>query len=413
MSPFFLREKEERELAVAMSASLHETKGKAANERPLPGRKKVLCAQKDPEPPPGFGVVKRHNDNEVRGGEEEKQKSRVQSATLGEKQKSKVGEKQKSRVQSAALGEKQKGRVQSTALGEKQKSKVQSAAVTMEDKPEAVAKDPAVELRNEKWPLLSAAHEHDTVRNQSGVVIAEKQASKGTENNAGNSSSPPVTPPPGYAKIIRPTKTTSSAVTKPSKKPGGVAALSSKAFPPLPSDSEASLSGAAPSTKSSGGSKVFEDIRKALDYNKEKFKAFQTLSGWFRGGEIPLTEYNTRCELLFGPRWAEIGPLIAKAMPQGEKREELIVLFGGRATSSKQKSKKSSKAKKKSSTPSAWTGGGSGGNVEEQSWTTQKGRGRSSHAVFEEEYPSLSAASKLPAQPPKTNNNAWNVSVHT
>lgn len=344
--------KEGRELAVAMSASLHETKGKAAKERPLPGRKKVLCAQKDPEPPPGF-VKQRHNNSEVKGG------------------------------------------------GEKQNIPVQSAAVAMEDKREAVAKGVA-KGPEEKWPSLSATHEHD-----SDVVTAKEHAAE-------SSSPPPVTPPPGYAKIIRPTKAPSSAVAKLSKKSGGVATLSSKGFPPLFSESKADTPGSALSAKNSGGSKVFEDIRKALDYNKEKFKSFQTLSGWFRGGEMPLVEYSTRCEGLFGPQWwAEIGPLVAKAMPHGEKREELLVLFGGRATSStsssKQKSKKSSKAKK-GSTPSAWTGG-SGGELEEQSWRVQ-GRGKSNHAVSEEEYPSLSEASKLP-QPPKTQNNAWNVSVHT
>ena len=401
-SPFFFfsssyREREERQLAAAMSASLHEPpKGTNAAKRPFPGRKKVLCAQ-DPDPPapgppPGFGVVKKHKDNEVVGG------SGVGGGSGG-----------------GGGGGSGGGGGGGGSDGGKVKDKVQSGAVAAKG---AVVRAPP-KVMEQNWPSLIHGHSDVTAAMETAAVVTgRKHANKGATDHAAESTSPPpVTPPPGYAKIIRPTEPPSSAATKLSKEPGGVSASSSKAYPPLSSDPTADAAGSTSSVKSSGGSKVFEDIRKALDYDKEKFKDFQSLSGLFRSGRMTLIDYNTRCKELFGLRWSEIGPLVAKVMPQGEKRDELQDLFSGWATggiSSAKKKKKSGKTKKALSAPSAWTGG-SGDVEEQQKWEKQGGRrpskpGRSSHIVSEDEYPSLSTASKLP-QPPKSNN-AWNLPVH-
>lgn len=367
-----------------MSASLHEKPAKR-----LHGRKKVLCAQKDPEPPPepppgppGFEVLKRHNDSEMKIGGEPRSMAMDQSA---------------------------------------------SGATADRDKREPVTGSD-MGLGNETWPSLSSAE-----RSHSGVGLTDKDpASEQTE--AAGSSPPPVTPPPGYAKISRSTRPLQLVNTKLSRQSRKADTSSLKAFPPLVSEVAGPPGSSATtdtprssesSSKSSGGSKVFEDIRRALDYDKEKFKLFQTLSGWFRSEKMPIKDYNSQCQDLFGPQWAKIGPLVARAMPKGEKRDELLVLFGqssGTSSSAKQSSKKKSKAKKASN---AWTGGGSKepseGQQEQQQWqlvgsgaTSGATAAVTSRIMSEEDYPSLSTASKLP-QPPKTSayQNVWNVPVHT
>jgi hypothetical protein len=283
-------------------------------------------------------------------------------------------------------------------------------------------------LREENWPTLSAALEHDTQYDQSDVSAATLRTQNGRKikriGGIESTSPPPVTPPPGYAKITRPAKQPSSTATKLSDESVGVVAVSSNAFRPLPSETVADAPVTAASAKSSGGSKVFEDIRKALDYDKEKFKDFQGLSGWYRGGEISLTSYNAQCQKLFGLQWTSVGPLVAKAMPQGDKKEELLALFATSGSTGKvnKKTKKSGKTKKVVSVPNAWIGVGGVGDImvgpshlDDQRRRVDRKRGDQRrmprHLVSEEEYPSLSVASKLP-QPPRSQS-AWNVQVHT
>lgn len=350
-------------MAVAMSASLHEAREKENKPtKRLHGRKKVLCAQKDPEPPPvppGFGVLKTHNDSEMKVGVEPG----------------------------------------SVATADHTEASIRTEAVTVGDT--------RLGNGNETWPSLGAAE-----CNQSDAGSTVKDTT-GEHTEPADTSPPPITPPPGYAKIIRPTKTLQLVNTKLPKQPGK---SETSAFPPLVSaagppglSATADAPGpSASSSKSSGGSKVFEDIRKALDYDKEKFKHFQTLSGWFRSERIPLKNYSKQCEDLFGPQWAKIGPLVAKAMPKGGKREELLSLFGqsSGSTSStvKQSSRKNNKAKK---VPSAWATGGSE-ELREGAATVVASR-----IMNEEDYPSLNTASKQ--QPPKTSAyyKVWNVPVHT
>lgn len=169
------------------------------------------------------------------------------------------------------------------------------------------------------------------------------------------------------------------------------------------------------STSSISGSSIFEEIRQALGYNQEKFREFQTLSGWYRNGGVSIGHYNSQCEELFGRQWLVIGPQLAKVMPRGECREKLVAYFApnmaqrnGVSLIEVGNSKKKIKNKKTKKDEDAWMTVGGGVS------TRQVTVGRSSKAaISEEEYPSLSTASKLPPQSKVPQHNPWNVQVRT
>lgn len=71
--------------------------------------------------------------------------------------------------------------------------------------------------------------------------------------------------------------------------------------------------------------RVIEQVREALDYDREKFNYFRNLSGWYRNSEITVQEYVVRCRQLFGEStWMKVGPQLAQVMPIEGKRNELI-----------------------------------------------------------------------------------------
>lgn len=349
-------------MAIAMLASLQASeKGTKSDKRPpVPGRKKVLCAQRETEPPPGFEAnnrfeaVKKHDDAVVSKDKVDGKTSKTSFEDTG----GKVDEV-----------EQDKPSHQDIIVGLKTKSRT-SLAGSLSNK-----------------------------RSHGDAATASDTSNMGTKTG---SPPLPVTMPPGCAKTHQ--ANSQPRTEKVKSEVGG--ALSSKAFPPLTSGKNAtgpsmSLSS---SSKSIVGSRIFENILQALDNDKAKFKEFQTLSGWFRSGVVTRAEYDTQCEELFGPRWGEVGPLIARVMPRGEKKDELLALFATRDGSEKQKASKRNKVKKP---PNAWIGGdGSGGGEERAS-----GNGGNQRLfVSEEDYPSLSVASKLP-QPKSSSNNAWKVPV--
>ncbi len=161
------------------------------------------------------------------------------------------------------------------------------------------------------------------------------------------------------------------------------------------------------------GSRFFEEIRRALGYDAEKFKQFQTLSGWYRNRGMSVDHYSSQCEDLFGVQWAAMGPQLAKVMPPGEARENLISHFSLKASSNGTKSfgsnrmKGPKKNRAKDNSISAWV------TVEDMGKSRTLVSGRRT-AYSEDEYPSLSTSASMPVQP-KVNlaSNAWNVQVHT
>ena len=374
-----------------MSASLQQEsqqQHRSKAKRPPPSRKKTLCAQRDAEPPPpGFRPIKKQNE-----GASEKE----------------GGERREDGV---------RGGAEETASGD---------------------------VSSESWPSLHVALSSEAAKKSggnggggngnsgggvgsSGGAVGNSNSSSGNGNSVAVSKASrkegkqaeTVSPPPGYAKLAQrcdPPPPSSAPTQRPlnSKTP-----INEEAFPPLSSKNKTETIPPSAPSKSVGGSKLFEDIRQALDYDKEKFKTFQSNSGWFRSGVLSMKEYDTECRALFGARWSEIGPLVAKAMPQGEKRDELVSLFGGRgvtiggggggSSSSQRQKAKRNKAKK---VPNAWLGdtggGGGGGGRGSETRMVRSGRGGTS----EEEYPSLATASKLP-QAKSSANNVWKVPVHS
>ena len=359
-------EQEDRQLAMALSASSHQqdidTRNKAA-KRPPPARKK-LCAQRDSEPPPGFG------------------------GQQGTKKKTEGGPRK---------------------MVDKDKSR--DKVVVEEEVAEAKELSTEKVVISESWPTLatpSASQQPLSGDNRDGKT-------RGVEKKA-ESSAPPVTPPPGYARTSHPPNPPPGLVMGhiPNSKPPA----STRDFPPLSSlKSDPPLPAAPPpASKTVGGSKVFEEIRQALDYDKEKFKEFQSNSGWFRSGVLTIGEYDSFCKELFGPRWQDIGPLIAKVMPQGKKREELVALFAQRGVKVGPPEKmKMKKAKKGKTVPNAWSaeeakrGVSEGGASEGANWRAVR------RGVSDEDYPSLSMASKLPPHGTKSASagSVWKVPIHS
>lgn len=70
---------------------------------------------------------------------------------------------------------------------------------------------------------------------------------------------------------------------------------------------------------------VINQVREALEYDREKFNHFRNLSGWYRNSEITVQEYVMHCRQLFGEStWMKVGPQLAQVMPIEGKRNELI-----------------------------------------------------------------------------------------
>jgi hypothetical protein len=70
---------------------------------------------------------------------------------------------------------------------------------------------------------------------------------------------------------------------------------------------------------------VINQVRQALDNDRERFNYFRNLSGWYRNSEITVQEYVRRCRELFGDlKWMLIGHQLAQVMPIEGKRNELL-----------------------------------------------------------------------------------------
>jgi len=169
-----------------------------------------------------------------------------------------------------------------------------------------------------------------------------------------------------------------------------------------------------PPTSSISGSRIFEDIRRALDYNQDRFKEFQSLSGWYRGGTLSVDQYNGQCAEMFGEEWLHLGPQLAKVMPPGEAREKLLSYLSTNSStvgvikaSSSSKMKKMKKVSTEGSNSSAWV------TVEETKKSRSGPLGRGKILYSEDEYPSLSTAAKFPQNKVPMATTAWNVQVRT
>ena len=147
------------------------------------------------------------------------------------------------------------------------------------------------------------------------------------------------------------------------------------------------------SVKKSKQSQMIEKVRKAFDYDKEKFTRFKTLMGWYKNGEITVAEFKAQSSLLFGNKWREIGPEIAEMMPNHEKKNELLSSFGIRSGGGK---RATSSAKSRRcvpvTTPSVW---GTGPAVPVRNFNTM------STGLSHDEYPTLGQSGvKLSLNPP-------------
>lgn len=351
-----------------MSVSLQQDSEQRskATKRPPPGRKKALCAQKEAEPPPGFG-----GHAPKKNGEGLKKKRVDREPT------------------------------QDVCVGD------QKAIETASPASDSV-------IMSESWPSLTLPSAFsEPVQKKNRQSTTSRSVEKRVE------SSVPITPPPGYARHP-PNPPPAAAKRNPEKEAFEHLAPATKsensAFPPLPPKTKSSSSVLPLSSKSVGGSKVFEDIRKALDYDTAKFKDFQSNSGWFRSGVLSIKEYDAQCKELFGPRWVEIGPLIAKVMPQGKKRDELVGMFASRGVAvgapEKLTTRRAKKSKQTKQVPNAWLGEGEGGGGVEGGASGGANRRVVNRGVSEDEYPSLSVASKLPHSGKSSSSNVWKVSVH-
>ena len=72
---------------------------------------------------------------------------------------------------------------------------------------------------------------------------------------------------------------------------------------------------------------VIAKVRRMLDYDNVKFSQFKALSGWYKNNEISVQEYAAQCYPLFGEAWQEIGPQLARVLPVQSKQRELLALF--------------------------------------------------------------------------------------
>ena len=168
-----------------------------------------------------------------------------------------------------------------------------------------------------------------------------------------------------------------------------------------------------PPSSSISGSRIFEDIRRALNYDQEKFKEFQSLSGWYRGGTLSVDRYNSQCVEMFGEEWLVLGPQLAKAMPPGETREKLMSYLSTNSSSAMGVLKASSASKKKTKKGSRENSSSAWVTVEETKKSRSGPLGRGKMLYSEDEYPSLSAAAKFPQNKVPMATTAWNVQVRT
>lgn len=399
-------------MAVAMSASLHGPSKKRKNPTkrsppppPQPPQKKVLCSQREePEPPPGF--VSLGESRTTR-----KATPHVAARAAGEeavKDVDDVTEKDEPAVKTENWPSLKVLPLESETKLDTAGAAINAVPASTTLSKESGPVEPSLAPPPRYTKALHISKSHSPVSVKPPEKTGEKTLSSGPVE-------PSLAPPPGYAKALHSPKSQSRASKKPPEKTGE-RTLSSRAFPPLASAGGTSSS--VPSS-ASGGSKVFEDIRQALDYDKTKFKDFQSQSGWFRSGVVTVQEYNTQCEELFGSRWAEVGPVIARMMPSGKKRDELLTLFTARGMvgvdSSSNGRRRSGMVK--NTAPNAWAGGGTRSGTStstgKQGVSTTKGVATSSN-VSEEDYPSLSAAAKRPqSKATPSYSNAWKVTIHS
>lgn len=364
---FNLREREEREMAVAVIDSMGSLSDRAnlgSSSSPVDNRKKV-CAQvqindshqnhelppPSPLPPPGF-----------------EKKSDGKTAQV-----------------------------------------ISSQGGTTSHNEELKESEAEGDLLNDSWPVL-------------GVAGGSSQATKPTISP----------PPPGlwgapkkearegkkdYSKKAAHKKSVEQLVQDSSKLSAKVEPVSQKPAAENVSNKPAPSKSSTSSNSSISGSRIFEDIRRALSYDQEKFKEFQSLSGWYRGGGLALEQYNRQCEELFGEHWLVIGPQLAKVMPPGKTRDKLTVYFATKTSAigvskstsgNKQKRTKKNKAKMDDTVSNAWV------TVGEDMKKPRPGLGgRGQIAYSEDDYPSLSTAAKLPPQAKVPMTSAWKVQVRT
>lgn len=131
--------------------------------------------------------------------------------------------------------------------------------------------------------------------------------------------------------------------------------------------------------------KLVSQVRRVLGYDRNKFHRFKTLSGWYRNSEISVHEYAGHCTQLLGATvWQDLGPRLARVLPDRSKRKELLGLFGSASSSTGNSLSEV--------TSHAWNDGGGG----------VGGRGP---WLNEKEYPSLVSSAHLP-DPPRPSR-AW------
>ena len=201
-------------------------------------------------------------------------------------------------------------------------------------------------------------------------------------NKKGLNSSSRSRPNPQYQPLPTPNMGMGHDVTVPSNPPPGFA-YGAPALPNQPAPVQDARNVKALE------SEVIARVRRALNYDKSKFTQFMTISGWYRNSEVTVHEYASQCYHLFGETWNEIGPQLAQVLPVKSKRRELMSLFSRAGTVSGLKSKKVS--------------------ADPQSVWQKTRNGERVTSLNESDYPSLSAAAKQPD--PSKAPQLWNTRV--
>ncbi len=139
---------------------------------------------------------------------------------------------------------------------------------------------------------------------------------------------------------------------------------------------------------------VINNVRAILSHDRGKFSQFKTLSGWFTNNEITVEEYARQCYTLMGEAWNEIGPQLASVIPDKSKQKELSNFFKAELEQSYPQKKSTKRSKPGRRQTSAWRG--ASGYKEVQ--------------LSEEEYPSLGSMAPAKRAPPGMSN-PWNLKV--
>ena len=184
--------------------------------------------------------------------------------------------------------------------------------------------------------------------------------------------------------------------------PTDIPALSHQAFPPVGVDyspltmSTEPVSTSTTSSSSTAKKKIVSpvilNIRQALGHDKDKFTQFKTLSGWYKSNEITIHEYAAQCSQLFGSSWVKIGPQLAELMPEQVKKTELTSLFKNQPKGSKNGYTRQQPA-------SVWVPPVAPKNKNAVSLTSQ--------VLSDKDYPTLSAAANQPSLQKSAPLNAW------